>query len=383
MGQSRKIDHADPAADVDDRGHMSAALVLARRGLGLVAPNPAVGCVLVRDGRVVGRGLTGPGGRPHGETLALEQAGPAASGATAYVTLEPCAHQGQTGACARALIEAGIGRAVIAVEDPDPRVSGRGIEALRGAGVAVDVGLLGEQAARLNAGFFSRIRLGRPLFTLKTATTLDGRIATRTGDSQWITGAEARAFGHRLRATHDAILTGVGTLLADDPALTCRLPGLEGRAPIRVIADSRLRTPLDGNLMAAAGHRPTWIFTGAAPGSGENHRAAGADCIRVATAPDGRIDLLAMAATLGERGVTRVLVEAGGTLAASLLAAGLIDRIAWFRSGGVIGGDGLAAIGAIGVDRLTGQPRFAAAGGRPLGTDRVDFYEKQPNGEAA
>ncbi len=220
--------------DTEDLDHMRAAhmlatLALARRGLGSVWPNPAVGCVVTQDNLPVGRGWTQPGGRPHAETEALARAGDKARGATAYVTLEPCDHQGETPPCSEALIAAGIGAVVIAVEDPDPRVSGRGIQRLRDAGIRVATGLGADEARRLNAGYFLRMTEGRPLFTLKTATTLDGRIATRTGDSRWVTGETARAFGHRMRADHDAVMIGIGTALADSPRLTCRLPGLEDR----------------------------------------------------------------------------------------------------------------------------------------------------------
>ncbi|MCK5275514.1 MAG: bifunctional diaminohydroxyphosphoribosylaminopyrimidine deaminase/5-amino-6-(5-phosphoribosylamino)uracil reductase RibD, partial [Alphaproteobacteria bacterium] len=220
---------------------MRAALALAGRGLGRVWPNPAVGCVLVdRDGRVTGRGWTQPGGRPHAETEALARAGGAAKGATAYVTLEPCVHHGQTPPCADALIEAGVARVIAATEDPDPRVKGGGLGRLRDAGIAVEAGLLREEAELLNAGYLMRQREGRPVVTLKLATTLDGRIATHAGESRWITGEAARARGHMMRARHDAIMVGIGTALADNPTLTCRLPGLEDRSPVRIVVDARL-----------------------------------------------------------------------------------------------------------------------------------------------
>ena len=219
---------------------MTAALGLAARGLGRVWPNPTVGCVVVRDGRVVGRGWTQPGGRPHAESEALRRAGDGARGATAYVTLEPCAHQGETPPCAEALVAAGIRRAVAAIEDPDPRVSGRGIETLRTAGIEAECGALADAAARLNAGYLWRLTRGRPLVTLKVATTLDGRTATGKGESRWITGEQARARAHRLRAEHDAVMIGAGTAQADDPALTCRLPGLADASPVRIIADGSL-----------------------------------------------------------------------------------------------------------------------------------------------
>src|SRR5580700_4659831 len=226
-----------------DLGHMRTALGLARRGLGNTWPNPAVGCVIVKDGRVVGRGWTQKGGRPHAETEALARAGKGAKGATAYVSLEPCSHHGKTPPCAEALIAAGVSRVVAAVEDPDPRVSGRGIARLRAAGIAVEAGLCAAEAAELNAGFFCRVAQGRPLVTLKLAASLDGRIATPTGKSRWITGPAARERAHLLRAAHDAVLIGTGTALADDPQLTCRLPGLEARSPVRIVIDRTLRLP--------------------------------------------------------------------------------------------------------------------------------------------
>src|SRR5713226_5495304 len=247
-----------------DETAMRAALALARRGLGRVWPNPAVGCVVARDGRVVGRRWTQPGGRPHAETEALARAGEAAHGATAYVSLEPCSHWGKTPPCADALIAAGLGRVVVALEDPDPRVAGGGVARLRAAGIAVEAGLGAAEAAEINAGFFQRVRLGRPLVTLKLATSLDGRIATASGESRWITGPAARERAHLLRATHDGILVGTDTVLADNPQLTCRLPGLDAHSPVRVVIDRQLRIPLDAHIFAEARQVPTWVVTLAA-----------------------------------------------------------------------------------------------------------------------
>src|SRR4051794_21716572 len=247
--------------DEDDRRAMSAALALARRGLGNVWPNPAVGCVIVKDGRVVGRGWTQPGGRPHAETEAIARAGEAARGGTAYVTLEPCSHSGRTPPCAEALIAAGVSRVVASIEDPDPRVAGGGLTKLREAGIAVESGLCADQAEEINAGFLRRVRTGRPLVTLKLATSLDGRIATASGESRWITGPAARERTHLLRATHDAILVGTATVLADDPQLTCRLNGLEHRSPVRVALDRNLVIPPAARLVAEAGRVPTWFIT--------------------------------------------------------------------------------------------------------------------------
>ncbi|MCP5369018.1 MAG: bifunctional diaminohydroxyphosphoribosylaminopyrimidine deaminase/5-amino-6-(5-phosphoribosylamino)uracil reductase RibD [Hyphomicrobiales bacterium] len=353
---------------------MRAALALARRGLGRVWPNPAVGCVLVDPaGNVVGRGWTQPGGRPHAETEALARAGAAARGATAYVTLEPCDHHGQTPPCSQALVAAGIARAVVALTDPDPRVDGGGLATLRGAGIAVLDGVEAAAAAEVNAGFLLRLAAGRPLFTLKSATTLDGRIATAGGDSKWITGPRARAAGHQLRAGHDAIMVGIGTALADDPDLTVRLPGLEDRSPVRVVVDSALRLPPGGRLAATAAAVPTWVAT--TSGDGARRRALeerGVQVLDVAAGPDGRPDPAALAGVLGGRGLTRVLIEGGGRLAASFLGAGLVDRVAWFRAGRIIGGDGVSAVGPFGVNALADAPAFERRSVRELGADILE-----------
>jgi diaminohydroxyphosphoribosylaminopyrimidine deaminase/5-amino-6-(5-phosphoribosylamino)uracil reductase len=248
---------------------MRRALGLARRGLGRVAPNPAVGCVLVRadlgsskSGRIVGAGWTQPGGRPHAETEAIAQAGKLAKGAHAFVTLEPCNHQGQTGPCTEALIDAGVSAVTIATEDPDPRVSGSGVQRLKDAGIDVRCGLLEAEARLLNAGFFSRVTQNRPWVTMKTATTMDGAIASRNGKSQWITGPEARMRGHLYRAENDAILTGIGTVREDDPELTCRLPGMADRSPVRVVVDPRLEIDIAAKLFDSLETAPLWLLAG-------------------------------------------------------------------------------------------------------------------------
>jgi len=339
---------------------MRTALALARRGLGAVWPNPAVGCVIVKDGHIVGRGWTQPGGRPHGETEALRRAGPAAQRATAYVTLEPCCHWGKTPPCADALIAAGVKRAVVAIEDPDPRMAGAGIARLRQAGIAVELGLGAAEAAEINAGFFSRLAHGRPLVTLKLATSLDGRIALATGESQWITGAPARERGHLLRAQHDAILVGTGTALADDPQLTCRLPGLAGRSPVRVVLDRELRIPLGAKLFADAKAVPTWVVTDGCADSGRKQALAdrGIEVIDVSADPAGGLSLPEVLASLAGRGVTRVLVEGGGRLAAALLKDGLVDRLVWAHAPMLIGGDGIPAVAALALGSLADAPRF-------------------------
>lgn len=362
-----------------DRRFMALALGLARRGLGRVWPNPAVGCVIVADGRVVGRGWTQPGGRPHAETEALARAGAAARGATAYVSLEPCDHYGRTPPCSLALIEAGIARVVAACTDPDPRVSGGGIARLRAAGVAVEVGVGEAEALALNEGFFRRIGDRRPMVTLKLATSLDGRIATRSGESRWITGPEARAWGHGLRARHDAIAVGSGTAQADDPELTCRLPGLESRSPVRVVFDGGLRLDPASRLVAGAGVVPTWVLTGPDHDAGKAAAlaAAGAGIIPVARDAAGQIDPQAALAALAERGITRLLVEGGGRLAASLLACRLVDRLEWFRAARVIGGDGLPGVAAMGVDVLAATADFLRVAVRPCGDDLAETYRRR------
>ncbi len=358
---------------------MLAALGLARRGLGSVWPNPSVGCILVKEGRVVGRGFTQPGGRPHAETEALAMAGDAARGATAYVTLEPCAHHGKTPPCAEALLAAGVSRVVAAMEDPDPRVAGKGLALLRAAGVEVTLGVLADQAAELNAGFFLTVRVGRPLVTLKLATTLDGRIATHTGESQWITGEAARAAAHRLRAETDVIMVGSGTVLADNPDLTCRLPGMADRSPVRVVVDGRLRLPLTSRLVATAGEVPTWVVTLAGAAAAERRAAyedAGVDVLEAKAGPDRQVDPGSVMALLAGAGVTRVLVEGGAHLAAALLRADLVDRLVWFRAPGLIGGDGLAAAASFGIDHLTAVPRFERVDARPVGDDLMETYRR-------
>ena len=361
-----------------DKRFMAMALDLAARGLGNVAPNPAVGCVIVRDGRVVGRGWTQPGGRPHAETEALSRAGPVAQGATAYVTLEPCSHHGHTPPCAEALAKAGVTRVVVATKDPDPRVDGRGISILQNAGIVVDIGVGAEAARRVNAGFISRSTRRRPLVTLKLATTLDGRIATHSGESHWITGEVSRAWSHRLRAGHDAVMVGSRTAIIDDPDLTCRLPGLDTRQPVRVVVDSRLRLPLTARLVATATKVPTWLVTvrRADPARVQAFRRAGVEVMEVGEHPVGMIDPAQAFKGLAERGITRVLVEGGARLASSLFQADLVDRLEWFRAASVIGGDGVPAVEAFGVDHLTQRRQFRRIDIRFSGDDVLETFER-------
>ncbi|MFO1036120.1 MAG: bifunctional diaminohydroxyphosphoribosylaminopyrimidine deaminase/5-amino-6-(5-phosphoribosylamino)uracil reductase RibD [Geminicoccaceae bacterium] len=356
---------------------MATALALARRGLGNVWPNPAVGCVVVKDGQVVGRGWTQPGGRPHAETEALARAGEAAAGATAYVTLEPCSHVGRTPPCTDALLAARIRRCVVATVDPDPRVNGNGLRRLREAGVEVVTGCLAAEAEALNAGFFMRVRQGRPLVALKIAASADGRIATASGHSRWITGPAAREEGHRLRATHDAIMVGSGTVLADDPDLTCRLPGLEPLSPVRVVMDRRLRLPTNARLARTAREVPLWVFSrGGAPLRASALESGGTRIFRVAAMhdPDALREVLA---ALAGQGITRLLVEGGATLATSLLRERLVDRIHLFTAPVLLGGDGRAAIEALGIGRVDEASRWHQLEVRSLGEDHLAVYERQ------
>jgi diaminohydroxyphosphoribosylaminopyrimidine deaminase / 5-amino-6-(5-phosphoribosylamino)uracil reductase len=357
--------------EADDAAFMRTALSLAARALGRSAPNPAVGCLIVRDGRVLGRGWTGDGGRPHAETMALAQAGAAARGATAYVSLEPCAHHGRTPPCSDALIAAGIARVVIPLIDPDPRVAGRGVAALEAAGIPVDRGCLEAEAGALNRGFFTRIAEGRPMVTLKLAQSLDGRIATASGESRWITGPAARREVHAARARADAVLVGAGTVRADDPRLDVRDLGLPGARPLRVVAGGRLRMPARGHLAASARHMPLLICHD--PRAEEGDRAAwtgtGAELLEIPCGPDARMDIRAMLAALGARGLTRVFCEGGGQLAASLVAGGLADEIVTYTAGLVLGADGRPGMGPLGLGTLAEAPRYRLTDVRAVGAD--------------
>lgn len=348
------------AADGEDGRWMRTALTLARRGLGRVCPNPAVGCVIVRDGRVLGRGTTAPGGRPHAETIALGQAGAASRGATAYITLEPCAHYGRTPPCTEALIASGIARAVIAIEDPDPRVNGRGVEALRAAGIAVEVGCLAGEAVAANRGFLTRVTSGRPMLTLKLAASLDGRIATASGESRWITGARARAEVHLMRAQADAVLVGAGTVRSDDPGLDVRGLGLGGDSPVRIVVAGGLGLRQDSRLARTARDLPLLLVhhSEADPERRRTWAELGAELIEVPFAADGQLDLAAMMQALGARGLNHLLCEGGGRLAAALLGGGLVNEVVAYSAGLALGDEAVAAVGPLGVGELRLAPRF-------------------------
>ena len=349
---------------------MARALALASRGLGNVWPNPAVGCVIVKDGRAVGRGWTQPGGRPHAETIALTQAGDAAKGATAYVSLEPCAHHGKTPPCAGALIAAGIRRVVSAVEDSDPRVAGGGHKALRDAGVEVTIGIMADDAGTLNVGFFKRVESGLPALTLKLANSFDGRIATAMGESQWITGPEARRAVHAMRARHDAVMVGGGTARADDPSLTVRDLGVS-QQPVRVVVSRKLDLPLDGQLAKTAKEVPLWLCHGpdADPGLVDAWNGIGARLVLCDRNATGQLDPVSILRALATEGLTRVFCEGGGALTASLLSAGVVDELVGFTAGLALGAEGRPGIGSLGLGRLADAPRFELVECRPIGPD--------------
>lgn len=356
-----------------DAAHMFHAVAMARRAWGQTAPNPAVGCVLVSaTGQVLAAAHTQRGGRPHAETQALVLAGVHAAGATAYVTLEPCAHHGMTPPCAQALIEAGVARVVVACRDEDARMRGRGIAMLQQAGISVMQGVLEAVARPLYAGFFSRVQRGLPEISLKIATSQDGCIARAAGTQHWITGEQARAYGHLLRAEHEAILTGIGTALADDPELTCRLPGMAARSPLRAVMDSRLRLPPESRLVRTAQDVPLVIFT-SEPALAQHapYRAAGAE-VEVLEA----MTLEHAARALAGRGINRLLVEAGQRLSSHALMSGLIHRLYWFRAPGDIGAGGYPAFDERAWKAL--DSGFDCVRRLQLAADRLAVYEPPP-----
>jgi diaminohydroxyphosphoribosylaminopyrimidine deaminase/5-amino-6-(5-phosphoribosylamino)uracil reductase len=331
-----------------DRRFMAATIRLSERHVGLTGTNPSVGTLIVRDDGdgpvIVGRGITAPGGRPHAETIALTEAGDRAIGATAYVTLEPCAHHGRTPPCAEALVRAGIARVVAAAGDPDPRVSGRGHAILRAAGIAVVPSLLAAEASQPMSGYLARLTRKRPEVTLKLAVSRDGMIGRHGGGQVAITGPVANAQTHLLRARHDAILVGAGTVLEDDPALTCRLPGLESRSPLRLVLDAGLRTSLSSQLVRTARETPTAFAVLGDPAAAASFRAAGCDLIACEAEPGtDRIALEELLDDLAARGISSLLVEGGAQTARSFLDQNLVDRIVLVTGDTVVGADGIAS----------------------------------------
>lgn len=330
---------------------MRRALVLARKGKGRTSPNPAVGCVLLRDGEIVGEGWHRKAGTPHAEVHALRAASESARGADVFVTLEPCSHHGRTPPCADALITAGVARVFIGMQDPNPLVSGKGIAALRSAGIPVECGLLEKECRLLNEPFIKHVTTGLPFVMLKSAMTLDGGTATASGDSRWITSEKSRRYVHMLRAMVDAVMVGVGTVIADDPQLTCRM-GVRGRDPLRVIVDSRLRTPKNAALFSLDSPAKTLLATieGDSPQAAE-FEARGAEILRCRE-KDGRVDLADLLARLGSRGIQSVLLEGGREVAGAALRRGLIDKFLLFYAPKLLGGDGYGLFAGAGPARM-------------------------------
>jgi diaminohydroxyphosphoribosylaminopyrimidine deaminase / 5-amino-6-(5-phosphoribosylamino)uracil reductase len=361
----------------DDARFMSLALTLGRRGLGNAWPNPAVGAVVVKDGVVIGRGWTQPGGRPHAEVEALRRAGETARGATLYATLEPCSHHGRTPPCVDAILAAGIARVVSALEDPNPKVAGQGHARLRAQGIAVDLGVGTEEARRAHAGHIRQVRDGRPHVMLKLAVSADGKVGLPGRKPARVTGEAANARVHLMRATSDAVLTGIGTVLADDPQLTCRLPGMESRSPVRVVLDSQLRLPTGSRLAASATRTLDWVFVDASVRA-EQEDALTQVGVEVLRAPGaaGRLDLAAVLRGLAGRGITRVMVEAGPIVSAAFLAADLVDEAALFRSPNALG-EGIDALEGMSLSALTLSPKLRLVGREQVGADTLEMFERK------
>jgi diaminohydroxyphosphoribosylaminopyrimidine deaminase / 5-amino-6-(5-phosphoribosylamino)uracil reductase len=363
-----------------DQRFMQLALALGRRGQGRTWPNPAVGAIVVKDGVIVGRGWTQRGGRPHAEPVALLQAGEAARGATLYVTLEPCSHVGKSPPCADAIIAAGIARVVSAIEDPNPEVAGQGHARLRAAGISVDIGLGAQEAAHDHAGHVRRIRDKRPHVILKLAVSADDKIGAAGRKPVAVTGEATRARVHLLRAQCDAVLVGIGTVQADDPVLTCRLPGMEARSPVRVVLDRALRISGTSWLVHSARATPLWVMTSnlsEAPAA-MKLGAAGAQVLRVPTtsSPPPGLDLMGVLHALAEKGITRLLVEGGARVAASFVAANLVDEIWLLRGPDTIGADGVAALDALPLSAITGSPAFKVRASDTMQNDTLTIYER-------
>jgi len=371
-------------AHSNDDDFMAMAMALGRRGLGRTWPNPAVGSVVVQETEagplVVGRGWTQPGGRPHAEVEALHRAGAAARGATLYVTLEPCSHHGRTPPCVDAILAAGITRVVSALADPNPQVAGSGHWRLAEAGVTVEVGVGADEARRAHTGHIRRMTDGRPHTILKLAMSADGKAGLAGRRPAAITGEAARDRVHAMRATSDAVLTGIGTAIADDPLLTCRLPGMAGCSPVRVVLDGQLRLPLDGKLVGSAREVPLWVVTSeSAPLDRERAvQACGAEVLRVRTDGDGLLDLGAVLQALAGRGITRLMIEAGPIVSAAFVKADLVDEAAVFRSPTTIGPDGIDALEGLPLDAVTASTRLITTRTNTVGADTVTHFERSP-----
>lgn len=367
---------SDPSApSADDARYMALALALGRRGLGNTWPNPAVGAVIVKDGVIVGRGWTQPGGRPHAEVEALKQAKRAAHGATLYATLEPCSHTGKSPPCADAIIKAGIKRVVSAIEDPNPEVAGQGHERLRAKGITVDIGLNADEARRAHAGHIARIQKSRPHVTLKLALSADNKVGLAGRKPVQLTGETARERVFQMRAQSDAILVGIGTVLSDNPNLTCRLPGMMERSPVRVVLDAKLRIPLSLSVMSMARDTPTWVFTSmkASPIAEDILQQRGAKVFRVEE-QNGRLDLDAVLKVLAEQGITRLMVEGGPTVAASFVAADLVDKAVLLRADKTVGDTGIGPLEGMPLAKLT--EGMTSCGTEQVGADTLEVFEK-------
>jgi diaminohydroxyphosphoribosylaminopyrimidine deaminase / 5-amino-6-(5-phosphoribosylamino)uracil reductase len=364
---------ADSTAD--DARYMQLALALGRRGLGNTSPNPAVGAVIVKDGVIVGRGWTQAGGRPHAEVVALNQARRQAKGATLYCTLEPCSHTGKSPPCADAIIKAGIARVVSALEDPNPEVAGQGHSRLRDKGITVDIGLCADEAQRAHAGHITRIQKARPHVMLKLALSKDGKAGLAGRKQVAITGEEARNRTYMLRAQSDAILVGIGTILSDNPQLTCRLPGMFAQSPVRVVLDAKLRVPMSVTVISNLRDVPTWVFTShkVSEIAQEILESKGAKVFRV-DETQGRLDLDEVLKILAGQGITRLMVEGGPTIAAAFVAADLVDEAVLLRSPKEIGDTGIAALEGMKLEALTGK--MTARGSETLGADTLETYER-------
>ncbi len=357
----------------DDERFMRLALALGRRNLGSTWPNPAVGAVIVKDGVVIARGWTQEGGRPHAEVEALRRAKKTTQGATMYVSLEPCSHQGKTPPCADAIVRAGIARVVSAMEDPNPEVAGQGHERLRAKGITVDVGLGVDEARRIHAGHVTRITTGRPHVTLKLAISADGKAGLAGRKPAPISGEAARERIFQIRAASDAILVGIGTVLSDDPQLTCRLPGMFERSPVRVVLDEDLHLPLATSVVATVRETPTWVFTSQQPSAvaEEILQQKGCKVFRVDEG-NGRLDLSQVLKTLGEQGITRLLVEGGPTVASSFVSADLVDEVILVRGEKPIGDTGIDPLEGMPLEAITG--RLTLRGSERLATDTIENF---------
>ncbi|MGH6663446.1 MAG: bifunctional diaminohydroxyphosphoribosylaminopyrimidine deaminase/5-amino-6-(5-phosphoribosylamino)uracil reductase RibD [Pseudolabrys sp.] len=373
------VEQGAVGAPADDARFMQLAFTLGRRGLGNTWPNPAVGAVIVKGGVFVGRGWTQPGGRPHAEVEALRHAKKAAQnnliGATLYVTLEPCSHQGKSPPCADAIIKAGIARVVSALEDPNPEVAGKGHEKLRAKGIAVEVGLGADEARRVHAGHIMRVQSARPYVTLKLAVSADGKAGLAGRKPAAITGEAAWVRVFQMRAASDAILVGIGTVLSDNPQLTCRLPGMYERSPVRVVLDATLKLPLATSVVATTRETPTWVFTSRKPSAiaEEILQQKGCKVFRVGDV-EGRLDLDEVLKVLAGQGITRLMVEGGPKIAGAIAAANLVDELALLRGDKTIGDSGIAPLEGMPIDGLTGQ--LHSRGREKLGADTLEIFER-------